>query len=128
VKDDPKLRIVYKEFPVLGAASLYASRMALAARKQGKYPAFHDAMMATKGQIDEEMIHKVARSVGVDLDKAKVEMRGADIEALLKRNYTLAQELDIQGTPAFIVGNTLIPGATDIDTLKKLIANARKSG
>jgi protein-disulfide isomerase len=126
IKEDPKLRIVYKEFPVLGPASIYASRMALAARMQGKYAAFHDAMMAAKGQIAEETILKVAKSVGLDMDKAKADMRAPEIEDQLKRNYTLAQELDIQGTPAFVVGNKLIPGATDIDNLKKLVAAARK--
>jgi protein-disulfide isomerase len=126
IKEDPKLRIVYKEFPVLGPASVYASRMALAARIQGKYAAFHDAMMAAKGQITEETILKVAKAAGVDLDKAKADMHAPEIEDQLKRNYTLAQELDIQGTPAFVVGNKLIPGATDIDNLKKLVAAARK--
>jgi protein-disulfide isomerase len=126
IKEDPKLRIVYKEFPVLGPASIYASRMALAARMQGKYAAFHDAMMAAKGQIAEETILKVAKSVGLDMDRAKADMRAPEIEDQLKRNYTLAQELDIQGTPAFVVGNKLIPGATDIDNLKKLVAAARK--
>jgi protein-disulfide isomerase len=127
IKEDPKLRIVYKEFPVLGPASIYASRMALAARMQGKYAAFHDAMMAAKGQIAQETILKVAKSVGLDMDKAKTDMRAPEIEEQLKRNYSLAQDLDIQGTPAFVVGDKLIPGATDIDNLKKLVAAARKA-
>ncbi|MGO8914338.1 MAG: DsbA family protein [Stellaceae bacterium] len=128
IKQDPKLRIVYKEFPVLGEASVYASRLALAARSQGKYAAFHDAMMATKGEINPEVILRVASSVGVDVDKAKAEMNAPEIDALIKRNYALAEALDIQGTPAFIVGDTLVPGATDIDRLRQLIADARKSG
>jgi protein-disulfide isomerase len=128
VKEDLKLRIVYKEFPVLGPASIYASRMALAARMQGKYAAFHTAMMATRGQITEETIVKVAKTVGLDVDKAKADMHAPEIEDQLKRNLALAQELAIEGTPAFIVGNKLVPGATDIDSLKKLVAAARKSG
>ncbi len=128
IKQDPKLRIVYKEFPVLGDASVYASRVALAARKQGKYAPFHDAMMATKGEIDQDVILRVAKSVGVDIDKAKAEMNAPDIDALIKRNYALAEALDIQGTPAFIVGDTLVPGATDIERLRQLVADARKAG
>jgi protein-disulfide isomerase len=128
IKQDPKLRIVYKEFPVLGEASVYASRLALATRKQGKYAPFHDAMMATKGEITQEVILRVAKSVGVDIDKAKAEMNAPDIDALIKRNYALAEALDIQGTPAFIVGDTLVPGATDIERLRQLVADARKAG
>ena len=128
VKEDPKLRIVYKEFPVLGEASVYASHLALAARKQGKYAPFHDAMMATKGEINQEVILRVAKSVGVDVDKAKAEMNAPDIDALIKRNYALAEALNIEGTPAFIVGDTLVPGATDIDRLRQLVADARKAG
>ena len=128
VKQDPKLRIVYKEYPVLGEASVYAARMALAARKQGRYAAFHDAMMATKGEINQDVIQRVAAAAGVDVAKAKTEMNTPDIDALIKQNYALAEALDIQGTPAFIVGDTLVPGATDIARLRQLVADARKAG
>ena len=127
LKEDPKLRIVYKEFPVLGPESLFASRMALAARKQEKYAPFHDAMMAAKGKITEETILDVARSVGIDVARAKTDMAGAEIQEIIKRNYALADALDIQGTPAFIVGDTLVPGAIDLDNLRHLIAEARKT-
>ena len=128
IKQDPKIRVVYKEFPILGPESVYASRIALAARKQGKYSAFHDAMMATKGTINEEVILKVAGTAGVDIVKAKADMNDPDIEALIKRNYALAEALDINGTPAFIVGNKLVAGATDLDGLKQLVAAARQPG
>jgi protein-disulfide isomerase len=127
LKEDPKLRIVYKEFPVLGPESVYASRMALAARKQGKYAQFHDAMMAAKGKISEDTVLSVARSAGIDVARAKTDMAAPDIQEIIKRNYALADALDIQGTPAFIVGDTLVPGATDLDNLRHLIAEARKN-
>ncbi len=127
LKEDPKLRIVYKEFPVLGPESLYASRMALAAQKQGKYAPFHDAMMAAKGKITDETVLEVARSAGIDVARAKTDMSAPDIQEIIKRNYALADALDIQGTPAFIVGDTLVPGATDLDNLRRLIAEARKN-
>ncbi len=128
LKDDPKIRIVYKEFPILGPASLYASRMALAAGKQGKYNAFHTAMMAVKGQITEETVRETAATAGVDVAKAQADMNAPDVEAVLRRNYKLAEALDIQGTPAFIIGDVLTPWAADIESLKKMIASARKPG
>ncbi len=126
LREDGNIRLVYKEWPILGKASVYASHMALAAKKQGKYDAFHKAMMAAKGQIDEEVVQKVASSAGVDLAKAKAQMDDDDIEALIKRNYSLADALDIHGTPAFVIGNEIIPGAVDISVLKQKIAAARK--
>jgi protein-disulfide isomerase len=128
VKEDAKIRIIYKEFPVLGADSVYASRMALAAAKQDKYFAFHNAMMSTKGQITEKVILQVAATAGIDLGKAKADMNAAAVKDIIQRNYSLAEALDINGTPAFIIGDVLVPGATDIDGLKKLVADARKPG
>ena len=128
LKEDAKIRVVYKEFPVLGAESVYASRMALAAAKQDKYFAFHNAMMSTKGQITEKVILQVAATAGVDITKAKADMNAAAIKDIIRQNYTLAEALDINGTPAFIIGDVLVPGATDMDSLKKLVADARKPG
>jgi protein-disulfide isomerase len=128
LKEDPKIRIVYKEFPVLGEGSVYASSMALVALKQGKYPAFHDAMIATKGHATEEMVLKVAGDVGLDVAKARTMMNTPDIQEILKRNYALADALEINGTPAFIIGNVLVPGATTVEHLKQLVADARKQG
>jgi len=128
VKEDPKIRVVYKEFPILGAESVYASRMALAAAKQDKYFAFHNPMMSTKGQITEKVILQVAATAGIDLAKAKVDMDAATIRDIIQHNYALAEALDINGTPAFIIGDVLVPGATDMAGLKKLVADARKPG
>jgi protein-disulfide isomerase len=128
IKEDAKIRIIYKEFPVLGAESIYASRMALAAAKQDKYFAFHNAMMSTKGQITEKVILQVAATAGIDIGKAKADMNAAAVKDIIQRNYSLAEALDINGTPAFIIGDVVVPGATDMDGLKKLVADARKQG
>jgi protein-disulfide isomerase len=128
LREDGGIRIVYKEWPILGKDSVYAARIALAAKKQGKYAAFHPAMMATKGQITEDIILSVAASVGVDVEKAKSEMNGADIDDIIKRNYGLAEALDMHGTPAWVIGDETIAGAIDIATMKEKIAAARKSG
>jgi protein-disulfide isomerase len=128
LKGDPKLRIVYKEFPILGPESVYASRVALALRKQGKYDAFHLAMMNTKGKITEDVILKVAASVGTDIARAKKDMDAPEIDATIDKNMALADALDIAGTPAFIVGDKIVPGALGLDELKRLVADARHPG
>lgn len=128
LKEDGKLRIVYKEFPILGEASVYATHVALAAKLQGKYAEFHRAMMATKGDIGDETVLNVATSVGLDIGKIKADMSAPRIDKVIDTNYALADALNIQGTPAIIIGDTLIPGAVDLDTLRKDIAAARRGG
>ena len=129
VAQDQKLRIIYKEFPVLGAQSVMASRAALAARRQGKYDAFHAAMMAVKGQLGEATVFTVAASVGIDVERLKLDMAAPETDRALKATSELADALEIRGTPAFIIGKHIIPGAVDLNTLRRLIAEARgKSG
>src|SRR5208282_3985920 len=123
---DPKLRFIYKEMPVLGAPSVVAAHAALAARLQGKYEAFHAAMMATKGQITNDVVYQVAASVGLDVDRLKRDMEAPDIDQAVKSNLALATALDIRGTPGFIIGDHIVPGAIDLDALKSMIAEARK--
>jgi len=127
LKEDSKLRIVYKEFPILGPESVIASRVALAALRQHTYEPFHAAMMAAKSQITEDVIMKVAADAGLDIAKVKTDMNAQEIDEIIKRNYDLAHALNIAGTPTFIIGDTLIPGAVDLATLKRTIAGARKS-
>ena len=124
--DDRQLRIAYKEFPILGSASVVAARAALAAHRQGKYEAFHDAMMAAKGEITEDTVYRVAGSVGVDVDRLKREMASPQIDATLKANQALADALDIRGTPGFVVGDQIVPGAVELSSLKELVAGARR--
>lgn len=122
---DKQLRFVYKEMPVLGPDSLNAARAALAARKQGKYDAMHRALMAVKGQIDEAAVNKVAASVGLDVERLKADMAAPEIDRSLKANLKLADALDIHGTPGFVIGDEIIPGAIGLDELKRLIDTAR---
>jgi protein-disulfide isomerase len=126
IGEDRQLRIVYKEFPVLGPESMTASKAALAARKQGKYDALHRALMALKGQINDTAVFKTAESVGLDVDRLKRDMAAPEISRALKANTELADALDIRGTPGFVVGNEIVPGAIDLASLKQLIATARK--
>jgi protein-disulfide isomerase len=123
---DHGLRFSYKEFPVLGTESVVAARAALAANLQGKYEAFHNAMMAIKGSFDEAKIYEVADSVGLDLSRLKRDMTAPQITAELKANFDLAHALGARGTPTFIIGQEIIPGAIDGATFDHLIATARK--
>jgi protein-disulfide isomerase len=126
LNEDRKLRFVYKELPVLGPDSMLASRAALAARNQGKYDAFHRDMMALKGQINEAAIFKVASSVGIDVERLKRDMNAPEISRMLKDNSSLAEVLQIRGTPGFVIGNEIVPGAVDLGTLKEMIADTRQ--
>ena len=123
---DPKIRFIYKEMPVLGHESVVAAHAALGARRQGKYEAFHAAMMGTRGQITEETVYKVAGSVGLDVDRLKKDMADPEIDHVLKANLALADALNIHGTPGFIIGDHIVPGAIDLAALQNMIADARK--
>ena len=126
LKEDGKLRIIYKEFPILGPASVYAARVALAAHAQGKYDAFHRAMMAVKGSIDEATVRRTAAGVGLDMAKLADAADGDGIDRVIQDNYALAEALEIDGTPAFIVGDVMLPGVADIGVLRQTVAKVRK--
>jgi len=122
---DKKLRFAYKEFPVLGPDSVTAARAALAAHKQGKYDAMHRALMALKGQMNEDAVMQVAASAGLDVARLKQDMAAPQIDATLRKNMQLADALEIHGTPGFVIGDEIVPGAISLDALKQLIENAR---
>ncbi len=125
LKSDGGLRLVLKEFPILGANSVLASRAALASAKQGKYAAFHMALLTSAGALDEASIMEIARGLGIDTERLAADMKDPAIDALIKKNYDLAQDLRIEGTPAFIVGDELVPGALDRHGLEELVKEAR---
>lgn len=128
VEDDKNLRVVMKEFPILGPASVYASRAALASREQGKYAELHGALMAHKGKLDEATVDAIAKDVGLDLDTLKQDMTSGPVEDQIGVTMALARALGIRGTPAFVVGDTLLPGAVPLERLKQEIEKARKAG
>lgn len=127
VRGDGKVRLVFKEFPILGPASRVASLAAVAANKQGKYLAFHNAMMAYPNNLTEEVVFALARQVGLDIAKLREDMKSPEVADLIARTNKLAQELNINGTPAFIIGDTIIPGAVSAEDLRTKIAEARKA-
>ena len=125
---DPQLRIVYKEFPILGPGSVFAARAALAASKQGKYEPFHRALYQVRGPVDEAKVLETAKAVGIDIDRMKADMQGKTIEGELQNNIKLGDVLQITGTPGFVVGDQITTGARDLKALQALISDARISG
>ena len=127
--DDPGIRIVYKEFPILGPVSVVAARAALASRKQDpdKYLAFHNALMSSRGQMTEARVMQIADDIGFDVERLKADMALPEIDQTIERNLALARALGITGTPSFVIGDQLIPGAISLEALRKLIAQARSS-
>jgi protein-disulfide isomerase len=125
-ESDPKLRVAYKEFPILGPNSIVAAKAALAANKQGKYVAFHRALYEVYGAVDSGKVKEVAAAVGLDMDRLNADMKDPAIEALIAKNFALAQALRINGTPGFVVGDQILRGATDLKTLRTMIHTARE--
>jgi len=122
---DPQLRVVYKEFPILGTNSMFAAKAALAVRRQGKYLAFHNALMEGRGAVDQNRVLETAARIGVDAERMKVDMADPAIESAINKNLELAQALRISGTPSFVVGDKILRGATDLKALQALIREAR---
>ena len=127
IKRDGKIRLVYKEWPILGKQSVFASRAAIASRKQGddKYLEFHNRMMTARQNLTADAVLKLATSAGLDSEQLKRDMRAPEIDKIIQRNYDLAQSLKLNGTPSFLIGDTLLRGARDADTMLNLVRAAR---
>ena len=122
---DANVRLIYREWPILGEDSVIAARAALAAREQGKYEAFHWALMNGEGRVTEAVIFKVARDLGMDVAKLEADMVSPAVEAHIALSNALAQQLGFTGTPAFIVGDKTAPGMLSFDEITRLVADAR---
>ncbi len=123
-KVDPRVRVVYKDLPILGEPSELAAKAALASQAQGKHQAFHEALLASHADMSKDAILKIAVKVGLDAKRLEADMANPKWQAVIDKNRTLARELGISGTPGFIVGNELVPGWLDLNGLKELIARA----
>lgn len=125
MNEDPQIRTVYKDLPVLGPDSVFAARAALAAERQGGYGRLHDAMLEAPGPLTNEAVIKLAVAAGLDKDRLTQDMASPDVAANLARNSELAHALGINGTPSFVVGDLLVPGAIEPSGLRKLVAAQR---
>ncbi|QQS12851.1 MAG: DsbA family protein [Rhodospirillales bacterium] len=126
VDADTKIRIVYKELPILTPNSRVAATAALAAAKQGKYAELHIAMMEARGDLTKERILKMAADLKIDATRLEKEMADPAIAKQLERNQALAVALGVNGTPAFVIGDKIIPGAVEAEVLREAVAAARK--
>ena len=131
VKADGRIRLVHKDWPILGDASVYGAQLALAAKYQGRYDEVHRALMAIPGRKipKERMLEAVAAS-GVDVARLEEDRKAhqAEIAALLQRNLDQADALGLQGTPVFLIGQLKVAAALDYDGFKQAVAQARAKG
>ena len=131
LKSDPKLRVVLKDFPVLGAESLEASKIALAAKMQLKGERmfdFHAKLLESKGRVNGERALAVAKELGADMDRLKRDAQGPEVKAALAENMGLGDKLGLSGTPAFIIGDEVLPGAVGVEPMRKTVSDVRQCG
>lgn len=126
LKSDQNVRFVFREMPILGPTSRTAAQWARAAHKQGAYFKYHVAVMNYKGQKDEASLEKIAKDMGLDTKQMKKDAASPEIQDLLEKDMVLARKIGVNGTPAFVVGKTLIPGYVGEDGLKQAIEDERK--
>ena len=125
IQDNPDVRFVFKELPIFGAISEHAAREAIAIKAAGgDYPGFYKTAMATRG-LDDAAVDRIAKTYGIDPSKVEQGASRTAADAQLADAHKLASALDIEGTPTFIVGDTLVPGE-DMEAVKSAIAKARK--
>ena len=129
VQDDGKVRLVYKDWPVLGPVSVAAARLALATKYQDKYVAAHDALMGSASRLTEPRIRELLGNAGIDVDRAAkdLETNARAIDAILARNNDQATAFGFKGTPSFIIGKFRVPGVLTMAQFDQAIADARKA-
>jgi len=128
-REDGKVRIVLKDWPIFGPASAYAAKMALASKFQNKYEAAHDVLIAAKAKLTEAAVDDLLTKAGVDVARATADRDAhvQEIDALLARNDAQARAFGFQGTPGFIIGTFRVPGSLNAAGFKHAIADARKA-
>src|SRR6478672_3763159 len=130
INEDAKVRLVLKELPILSDDSVAAAKLALAANKQGKYFEMHQKLFAEPGKADKEKALRVAKELGLDVDQLQKDAEEPDIKKALNEAKDLAQKLNLQGTPVFLIGDRVISGAPDdlFDQLEAKVAEVRQNG
>ncbi len=128
LSQDPKVAVLYKDWPILGAVSVYAASSALAAGWQGKYLAVHDALLSGPRLAQNDQVDAILQRAGVNMDALKKDRtsHAKEIAALLARNDMEAHALTLEGTPGLVVGRLLVPGIADVSVLKQLVADSRQ--
>lgn len=127
LEQDPGIRYIYKEFPILTPSSRTAARAALAAAREGMdyYHRFHDALMSAQGRLVDDDIYRIAETSGLDIARLESHMQAPEIDSAIERNIALASRLGIRGTPTFVIGDRVIAGAASLEALQQAINQAR---
>jgi len=129
MKNDPKLKVVLKEFPVLGPGSVEAARVAVAVRMQDKtgkkYMEFHQKLLGGRGQADKARALAVAKEVGLDMARLERDMASDEVRVTLTESLGLAEKLGLNGTPSYVIGDGVVIGAVGLEALKEKINTAR---
>ena len=126
MSEDKKVNLVFVELPILSQNSYIAATAALASEKQGLYNDYHLSLMSVKGRINEDVIFKIAKKTGLNINQLKIDMKNPEIENKLTKNREIAKLLNLNGTPAFIVGDIIYPGALQKSDLKQIIKSFRE--
>ena len=122
---DPNVRVVYREWPILGEGSVFAARAALASRNQGKYEEFHWAMMELSGRAEEASVMRAAEYIGLDVVQLRRDMNAPEIDEHIATSMRLSRAMGFSGTPSFVIGDSLAPGLIDADQMISLVNQAR---
>ena len=129
LKDDPKLKIVLKEFPVLGPGSVEAAQVAVAVRMQDKsgkkYLEFHQKLLGGRGEANKARALAVAKDIGLDMTRLDKDMASPEVKATLQENFKLAEALGLNGTPSYVIGDNVVVGAVGLDALKEKVNTSR---
>ena len=129
LKSDPKLKVVLKEFPVLGPGSVEAAQVAVAVRMQDKtgkkYLEFHQKLLGGRGQADRAHALAVAKEVGMNMAQLDKDMASPEVKATLQENFKLAEALGLNGTPSYVIGDNVVVGAVGLDALKEKVNTSR---
>lgn len=129
VDGDPNLKLVLRQFPILSQGSVDAAKVGVLVAKSGvDYWSFHQALFTGRGQVDGETALRAAADLGLRPEDLRAKLVDPEVGAALDNSYKLAQQLQITGTPTFIIGDEVIPGAVGVDVLRAKIANVRKCG
>lgn len=126
IENDEDVRLVYREWPILGPGSVFAARAALASRKQGKYEEMHWALMEQQGRVTEQSTIAVAERLGLDIEQLRRDMEDAEIDQHIARSHELTRALGFSGTPSFVIGDQAAPGLIPYRQIRSLVTAARE--
>jgi len=129
MKEDPKLKVVLKEFPVLGPGSVEAAQVAIAVNMQDKtgkkYIQFHEKLLGGRGQANKALALAVAKEIGMNMAQIEKDMAGPEVKETLQESFKLAEALGMNGTPSYVIGDSVVVGAVGLEALREKVNTTR---